>query len=85
MISYDALKKYYNELRTMPDGSTNVKVHWIDYQLPSLIKKIISLEPVSQKMYGIGNHLLSATVMLFAACTVNDPADMEKALSQDLF
>lgn len=85
MISYDALKKYYNELRTMPDGSTNVKVHWIDYQLPSLIKKIISLEPVSQKMYGIGNHLLSATVMLFAACTVNDPADMEKALSQDHF
>ena len=85
MISYDELKNYYEQLRTMPDGSTNVKVHWIDYQLPSLIQKIVSSEQVSQKIYGMGNHMLSSLVMLYAACTVNEPADMEKALNKDHF
>ena len=34
---------------------------------------------------GMGNHMLSSLVMLYAACTVNEPADMEKALNKDHF
>ncbi len=83
LISYDMMQEFYKKLRTMPDGSTNDKVHWTDFKLPAMIQRIISSESVSEKVYGIGNHLLSAVVLLYAASIVNDPSDIEDVLGHE--
>jgi hypothetical protein len=80
MIVYDELKDYFTKLRTMPDGTINKNVHWLDFYMPAIVKRITSSEDISKMTWGIGNHLLTAVVSLMAASTVKDPADMENVL-----
>ena len=80
LVVYDELKSYFMKLRTMPDGSINNNVQWYDFYLPSIVKRITTIEEVSEATWGIGNHMLSAVVTLMAVSMVKDPADMEKVL-----
>lgn len=86
LIKYDELKKYFAKLRTMPDGSVNVKAQWLDFNLPFIIKVILNSDQVRQTLGDTAIHTVSAVVTLYAASKVKDPADMEKILkSNNLF
>lgn len=80
LVNYDEMKKYFTQLRTMPDGSVNSKVQWCDMIIPSIVQKAASTQT-------LGNHLLASVVSLFIASIVNDPADVEKYLmsNNDIF
>lgn len=83
LIKYDELKKYFAQLRTMPDGSIDNKVQWLDLINPPLIEKVVS-QIINSKTGGtLGVHLLSAVVTTMAASMVNEPADMEKILKSN--
>ena len=78
-VDCDELRKYYTQLRTMPDGTINPYVHWLDLDL--------KLQPVIDRVAkvlntAVGgdflNHMLSAVVTLMAISVVEDPADMEE-------
>lgn len=70
LVKYGEMKKYYNELRTMPDGTTLSNVRWLDLKLP---------HSDVEKMFDewVGNHRLSAVIQLIYISMVEDPADME--------
>jgi hypothetical protein len=86
LVVYDELKSYFMKLRTMPDGSINNNVQWYDFYLPSIVKRITTIEEVSEATWGIGNHMLSAVVTLMAVSMVKDPADMGRVLiSNNIF
>ena len=78
-VDYDELKKYYAQLRTMPDGTINPNVHWLDLEL-KLQPVIDRFAKVINTAVGAGfvNHMLSAVATLMAISVVEDPADMEK-------
>ena len=83
MISYDELKKYYTQLRTMPDGSVNDNVHWYDFYIPGVVKRILNEDKIREKIAGMPFHILSTILTLYDASIVKDPADMEKVLVDD--
>ena len=83
LISYDGMKKYYTQLRTLPDGTVNNQVQWYDFYMPGVVKKIINTEQIKELSGGTPIHLLSAVLSLYDACTVNNPSDMEKVLVDD--
>jgi hypothetical protein len=83
MISYDGLKKYYTQLRTMPDGSVNDNVHWYDFYMPGVVKRILNKDNIREKFAGMPIHILSSILTLYDASIVKDPADMEKVLVDD--
>ena len=83
MISYDELKKYYTQLRTMPDGSVNDNVHWYDFYMPGVVKRILNKDNIREKFAGIPIHILSAILTLYDASIVKDPADMAGELDPD--
>lgn len=82
-INYDEMKKYYTQLRTMPDGSVNYNVHWYDFYMPRVVKKIINIEQIRELFGGTPVHLLSAILSLYDASIVKDPADMAGELDPD--
>ena len=77
-VDYDEVKKYYEQLRTYPDGTINPNVHWLDLDL-RLQPIIDQLAKVINGAVGAGfvNHMLSAVATLIAISMVEDPADME--------
>lgn len=83
LINYDGMKKYYTQLRTLPDGTVNNQVQWYDFYMPGVVKKIINTEQIKELSGGTPIHLLSAVLSLYDACTVNNPSDMEKVLVDD--
>lgn len=83
LINYDEMKKYYTQLRTMPDGSVNYNVHWYDFYMPRVVKKIINIEQIRELFGGTPVHLLSAILSLYDASIVKDPADMAGELDPD--
>ena len=83
MISYDELKKYYTQLRTMPDGSVNDNVHWYDFYMPGVVKRILNNDNIQEKFAGMPIHILSAILTLYDASIVKDPADMAGELDPD--
>jgi hypothetical protein len=83
MISYDELKKYYTQLRTMPDGSVNDNVHWYDFYMPGVVKRILNKDNIREKFAGIPIHILSAILTLYDASIVKDPADMAGELDPE--
>jgi len=83
LISYDELKKYYEQLRTMPDGSVNANMHWYDFYIPGFVKKIINMDFIKEKLRGMPIHMVSSVLTLYDACIVNDPADMARELDPD--
>lgn len=82
-INYDEMKKYYTQLRTMPDGLVNYNVHWYDFYMPRVVKKIINIEQIRELFGGTPVHLLSAILSLYDASIVKDPADMAGELDPD--
>ena len=75
LIKYDELKKYYNKLRLMPDGSLDTNVHWIDLNVPHL--------PIEQEIdEEVGNHLLSAVITLLYISLVKDPSEIVRAQNE---
>ena len=83
LVNYDEMKKYYTQLRTMPDGSVNENVHWYDFYMPNAVKKIINIDAIKEKCSGHPIHLLSAVLSMYDASIVKDPADMEGELDPD--
>lgn len=81
LIDYNELKKYFGNLRTMPDGSVNVKVQWFDFNLPPLIKAIMTNDNVKERLDGLPVHLIASVVTLYAACMVENPADVGNFLT----
>ena len=83
LISYDELKKYYEQLRTMPDGSVNANMHWYDFYIPGFVKKIINMDFIKEKLRGMPIHMVSSVLTLYDACIVNNPEDMASQLDPD--
>jgi hypothetical protein len=76
LVNYDELKKYYTKLRTMPDGSVNNNVQWYDFYMPKVVRDIVNIEQIKERLGGHAIHLLSAVLSLYDASIVKDPADM---------
>lgn len=83
LVNYDEMKKYYTQLRTMPDGTVNNNVQWYDFYMPGVVKNIINRERIQEKFDGHAIHLLSAVLSLYDASIVKDPADMAGELDPD--
>ena len=77
LINYDELKNYYNKLRIMPDGSANVKVNWLELNLPPAVVTILNTEQIRERLGDNSVHLVAAIVSLYAASVAKDPADVE--------
>ena len=84
LINHDVLKSYVTKLGTMPDGSVNDNVHWLDYYIPGWIKIIINSDQVRQILGDDAIHLVSAVLTLYDASTVNDPSDMPEVVSLEV-
>lgn len=65
-VSYDELKKYYEELRLNADGTINQLVHWIDVPVVK--------SSMSPKVGG--THFVAATLVLLYMSLAEDPHDM---------
>ena len=76
LINYDELKKYYTKLRTMPDGSVNSNMQWYDFYMPKVVRDIVNIKQIQEKLGGHAIHMLSAVLSLYDASIVKDPADM---------
>ena len=76
LINYNELKKYYTKLRTMPDGSVNSNMQWYDFYMPKVVRDIVNIKQIQEKLGGHAIHLLSAVLSLYDASIVKDPADM---------
>ena len=76
LINYDELKKYYTKLRTMPDGSVNSNMQWYDFYMPRVVRDVVNIKQIQEKLGGHAIHLLSAVLSLYDASIVKDPADM---------
>jgi hypothetical protein len=76
LINYNELKKYYTKLRTMPDGSVNSNMQWFDFYMPKVVRDIVNIKQIQEKLGGHAIHLLSAVLSLYDASIVKDPADM---------
>ena len=76
LINYNELKKYYTKLRTMPDGSVNSNMQWYDFYMPKVVRDIVNINQIQEKLGGHAIHLLSAVLSLYDASIVKDPADM---------
>ncbi len=76
LINYDELKKYYTKLRTMPDGSVNSNIQWYDFYMPKVVRDVVNIKQIQEKLGGHAIHLLSAVLSLYDASIVKDPADM---------
>lgn len=83
LINYDELKKYYTKLRTMPDGSVNSNMQWYDFYMPRVVRDIVNIKQIQEKLGGHAIHLLSAVLSLYDASIVKDPADMAGELDPD--
>lgn len=69
-VSYDELKKYYEELRLNADGTINQLVHWIDVPVVK--------SSMSPKVGG--THFVAATLVLLYMSLAEDPHDMVELL-----
>ena len=83
-INYDELKNYYTKLQTMPDGTVNNNVQWLDFNMSPTEKAIAAigfsgLEGLSD----CNNHLYSATFTLLYICMAKDPEHMKMFLKQN--
>jgi hypothetical protein len=76
LINYNELKKYYTKLRTMPDGSVNSNMQWYDFYMPKVVRDVVNIKQIQEKLGGHAIHLLSAVLSLYDASIVKDPADM---------
>ena len=76
LINYNELKKYYTKLRTMPDGSVNSNMQWYDFYMPRVVRDVVNIKQIQEKLGGHAIHLLSAVLSLYDASIVKDPADM---------
>lgn len=83
LINYDEMKKYYTQLQTMPDGTVNTNMHWYDFYMPKVVKNIVNIEQIQEKLNGHAIHMLSAILSLYDACIVKDPADMAGELDPE--
>ena len=70
-IKYEVVKDYCEQLRTLPDGTVNDNVHWLDFNVVHT-----ELEKQGFAAESPANHLVSALLTLFYASLVEDPADM---------
>ena len=77
LINYDELKSYYNQLRIMPDGAANVKVKWLELNLPPAVVTILNTEQIRERLGNNSVHLVASIVSLYAASVAKDPADVE--------
>ena len=83
-INYDELKNYYTKLQTMPDGTVNNNVQWLDFNMSPTEKAIAAigfsgLEGLSD----CNNHLYSSTLTLLYICMAKDPEHMKVFLKQN--
>ena len=71
VINYQAVKDYYAQLRTLPDGTVDDNVHWIDFNVvhTELERQVFAADEPA-------NHQVSALLSLFYATMAEDPADM---------
>jgi hypothetical protein len=83
LINYNELKKYYTKLRTMPDGSVNSNMQWYDFYMPKVVRDIVNIEQIQERLGGHAIHQLSAVLSLYDASIVKDPADMAGELDPD--
>ena len=83
LINYDELKNYYTQLQTMPDGMVNTNINWYDFYIPKVVKNIVNIEQIQEKLNGHAIHMLSAILSLYDACIVKDPADMAGELDPE--
>ena len=83
LVNYDELKKYYTKLRTMQDGSVNSNMQWYDFYMPKVVRDIVNIEQIQERLGGHAIHQLSAVLSLYDASIVKDPADMAGELDPD--
>jgi hypothetical protein len=84
-INYNEMKKYYTQLRTLPDGTVNNKVQWYDFYIPGVVKTIININQIQEKFNGRAVHFVSSVLSLYDASIVKDPADIAGELDPDSY
>ena len=83
-INYDELKNYYTKLQTMPDGSVNNNVQWLDFNMSPTEKAIAAIGFSGiEGLSDCNNHLYSATFTLLYICMAKDPEHMKMFLKQN--
>ena len=83
-INYDELKNYYTKLQTMPDGSVNNNVQWLDFNMSPTEKAIATIGFSGiEGLSDCNNHLYSATFTLLYICMAKDPEHMKMFLKQN--
>ncbi len=83
-IIYDELKNYYTKLQTMPDGTVNNNVQWLDFNMSPTEKAIAAIGFSGiEGLSDCNNHLYSATLTLLYICMAKDPEHMKMFLKQN--
>jgi len=83
-INYDELKNYYTKLQTMPDGTVNNNVQWLDFNMSPTEKAIAAIGFSGiEGLSDCNNHLYSATFTLLYICMAKDPEHMKMFLKQN--
>ena len=83
-INYDELKNYYTKLQTMPDGSVNNNVQWLDFNMSPTEKAIAAIGFSGiEGLSDCNDHLYSATFTLLYICMAKDPEHMKMFLKQN--
>jgi len=83
-INYDELKNYYTKLQTMPDGTVNNNVQWLDFNMSPTEKAIAAIGFSGiEGLSDCNNHLYSATLTLLYICMAKDPEHMKMFLKQN--
>ena len=83
-INYDELKNYYTKLQTMPDGSVNNNVQWLDFNMSPTEKAIATIGFSGiEGLSDCNSHLYSATFTLLYICMAKDPEHMKMFLKQN--
>ena len=83
-INYDELKNYYTKLQTMPDGTVNNNVQWLDFNMSPTEKAIAAIGFSGiEGLSDCNDHLYSATFTLLYICMAKDPEHMKMFLKQN--
>jgi hypothetical protein len=78
LVFYDEVKKYYEQLRPMPDGSVSDHVQWFDLNVNPSYATYLSPVAGSNSV-----HFLSSTAMLLIASIANNPEDVKLFLEDN--
>jgi hypothetical protein len=83
-INYDELKNYYTKLQTMPDGTVNNNVQWLDFNMSPTEKAIAAIGFSGiEGLSDCNTHLYSATLTLLYISMAKDPEHMKMFVKQN--